>query len=176
MKICKKCEEPKSLDRFETCTSGSYKGKKYTKLFYKNKCKDCKVKEALERYNNNREVEVVKLRERAQKKRKEDPSIHRNNNVLQKKHIKRATPKWADRAFLKLIYDNRPKGYDVDHIIPLRGKIMSGLHTPENLQYLPSDINRNHKRNKTDYNASTSALQVPKDLKIYAELIGNYKK
>ena len=120
---------------------------------------DCKSKETLAKYHANRETEVVKLRDRARKKRKEDPSIHRHNNVLFKKHIKLATPKWADKKILKAIYDNRPEGYDVDHIVPLKGKLVWGLHVPWNLQYLPSDINRNEKRNKTDYNASTSALQ-----------------
>lgn len=37
------------------------------------------------------------------------------------------------------IYENRPDGYDIDHIIPLsRG----GLHHPLNLQYLPASVNR----------------------------------
>jgi 5-methylcytosine-specific restriction endonuclease McrA len=34
------------------------------------------------------------------------------------------------------------KGFEVDHIIPLNGKQVSGLHTLINLQVLPISINR----------------------------------
>ena len=50
-------------------------------------------------------------------------------------------PKWADMDKIREIYVNRPDGYHVDHIIPLRGKFVSGLHVENNLQYLPAKEN-----------------------------------
>lgn len=46
------------------------------------------------------------------------------------------TPKWSDLDKIKEIYDNCPIDNHVDHIIPLQGDNVSGLHIPENLQYL----------------------------------------
>lgn len=58
-----------------------------------------------------------------------------------KAHIKRATPPWADKKAISEFYQNCPPGYQVDHIIPLRGKTVSGLHILENLQYLTAQEN-----------------------------------
>ncbi len=46
------------------------------------------------------------------------------------------TPRWADTQAIKEFYKNCPVNMQVDHIIPLRGEIVSGLHVLENLQYL----------------------------------------
>ncbi len=52
-----------------------------------------------------------------------------------------ALPDWANLEAIKLIYKNCPKGYEVDHIIPLQGELITGLHLPENLQYLTREEN-----------------------------------
>lgn len=58
-------------------------------------------------------------------------------------------PKWADKNKIYEVYNNCPDGYSVDHIIPLNGKIVSGLHVASNLQYITKEEN-NFKRNKFD--------------------------
>jgi hypothetical protein len=54
---------------------------------------------------------------------------------------RRQVPPWADEEKIKEIYLNRPKGFHVDHIVPLQGKLVSGLHVENNLQYLPAKVN-----------------------------------
>ncbi len=58
---------------------------------------------------------------------------------------KKALPKWLTKSHrneMRLRYLNCPKGCEVDHIIPIRGKTVSGLHVPWNLQTIPVHINR----------------------------------
>jgi len=65
-----------------------------------------------------------------------------------KKQIIRATPSWLtaeQRAEINALYleaQRRPGEWHVDHIIPLRGKGVCGLHVPWNLQLLQGDENR----------------------------------
>lgn len=49
-----------------------------------------------------------------------------------------AIPPWANLKKIKEIYEKCPSGFHVDHIIPLKGKTVSGLHVEHNLQYLPA--------------------------------------
>lgn len=56
-------------------------------------------------------------------------------------------PLWSEREAIKEFYKNCPEGYEVDHIYPLQGETVSGLHVLNNLQYLTRSQNR-AKRNR----------------------------
>jgi hypothetical protein len=78
-------------------------------------------------------------------------------NTARKKVIKQQTPKWVgtvEKWFILETYELaalRTKmfgfSWNVDHIIPLQGKIVSGLHVPNNLQVIPA-IENIRKKNK----------------------------
>lgn len=65
-------------------------------------------------------------------------------NVLRKKAIRQATPAWADREAIKLIYLKARRltsetgvFHHVDHFYPLAGELVCGLHVHQNLRAIP---------------------------------------
>jgi hypothetical protein len=65
-------------------------------------------------------------------------------SALRRARKLQATPKWLTKEQIKemeLFYINRPEGYHVDHVYPLRGEEGCGLHVPWNLQYLSANEN-----------------------------------
>lgn len=84
---------------------------------------------------------VDKIAYRKQKHRQANLARIRAAEAQKTRKRKRATPPWADLAAIKEFYKNCPEGYQVDHIIPLCGKDVCGLHVLENLQYLTAREN-----------------------------------
>lgn len=108
------------------------------------------------RYHNN---ETYRASEQERTKHFRRNKYHSNEEfrakesldaIQRKKLIKCRTPKWANLEAIRDFYKNRPNGYHVDHIIPLKGKEVSGLHVLENLQYLPAQENLKKSNNLED--------------------------
>jgi len=48
---------------------------------------------------------------------------------------------WTNMEKISAFYAQCPEGYHVDHIVPLQGETVSGLHVIDNLQYLTATEN-----------------------------------
>ena len=176
-KNCNKCKQTKKLTEF--CKNSlSYLGlsnkcKDCAKLYnkeYREKNREKLLKKDNERYKNNREVLKKKAREYKLKNKdyynKHNKNYYKLNkhiflaaNSKRRKVILRATPQWLSEPdkgriedfywFAQDLYKVTGEVYHVDHIVPLQGKTVCGLHVPWNLQILPADLNLSKGNNMT---------------------------
>jgi len=117
----------------------------YKKFIYKAKHKSAnetyvkteKGKLAIARYCK---TEKGKLRIKKYKQGNGRTYVNFLNNKRRATKLQRTAP-WADLKAIKEFYLNCPKGYHVDHIVPLQGTNVSGLHVLNNLQYLTATQN-----------------------------------
>lgn len=154
MKSCFKCKELKSLDLF-------YKHKG-TADGHLGKCKECAkkyskahVKDNLEKHRmqNNRwyAKNIEKAREMGRRANKKNSATVNANTARHRAAKLSASPLWLTKEHkiqikfwyvlakeLRWLSEER---LEVDHIIPLQGKDVCGLHVPWNLQLLPKSIN-----------------------------------
>lgn len=140
VKECPMCNTEKPISQFHMRTRTRKDGSKY-KTPYAH-CKTC-------RRINNRKHEHTPT----------GKAIKKRNNALRDRRNKQATPKWLSKEQKQQIADiydhmrdcraTTGEDYHVDHIIPLRGETVCGLHVPWNLQVLPADVNMS-KSNEVD--------------------------
>ena len=154
MKQCCTCGVKKPLSEFNK--------HKNRKDGHQTSCKPCNkistrshYNENKEQYSKNKKIYYIENKESSLANAK----LHYQNNkemYFAKDAKRRATklqrtPKWIKDVFvdeIKIIYKRAQiikaftgEVWHVDHIVPLQGKNVSGLHVPWNLQLLPASEN-----------------------------------
>lgn len=168
MKTCKTCQQSLSLDQFRKLSKSrdglSYDCRKCgqesaAKWREKNRHKvraytaKWRDKVGKDLVNENakiyREANREKTRQAALKWQKENPGKANAANAARYAAKMRATPKWADMDAVERFYvlaeqisQSTLIKYEVDHIVPLRSKVVCGLHCEYNLQVIPAFENR----------------------------------
>ena len=112
---------------------------------------------------NNKQKSVASSR-RSQKKY---PEKHCARQAQRKADKIKRTPKWLTKEDKKRILEFYKEAnrltietgiqYEVDHILPLKGKLVSGFHHPDNLQILTKSENSS-KNNKLNWSQNEISI------------------
>lgn len=165
VKICTCCLTSKTLDCYNKC-----KGQVDGLQRYCKSCQSAKNKAWMKEKKEHRREYATRYADENQHRRKAKKrewdaanAEHRKNYRLNRKayYAERASarraatlmamPSWLTEDQLKSIqekywlakdaYVTSGEEYHVDHIVPLQGKNVCGLHVPWNLQVIPADVN-----------------------------------
>lgn len=132
------------LNCYEREARKTPKKKEYEKRFRKQyMTPERKEKVKVQKRDRCRETGYYQTPEYREKKKAYYTSDHgrmlyRVRTAARRAKQEMVTPPWADLEAIKQFYLKCPPGYHVDHIIPINGKDITGLHVLENLQYLPA--------------------------------------
>ena len=151
MKHCPKCDTEKEVSEFNK-RSASKDGLRWW-------CRSCDHSATNKWLSANRNVHLERQKQWALKNKEQKASKakawaknnrHKENARTAKRKASKiaATPAWSDLSAVEDFYSAAlafrmytGQEYHVDHIVPLQGKTVCGLHVPANLQILVASEN-----------------------------------
>jgi len=128
---------PRTVEKIRAYTQKYYlEHKDVFQERYNNKRQEL-IEYQLERYYNNQK----ELLDYQKEYNKTHPEISRLNSLRQHKKRRKRIPNFGQEGIFEF-YENCHLDMEIDHIIPLCGRKVSGLHVSWNLQYLTPQENR----------------------------------
>lgn len=158
-KVCFCCKETKTTSDFFKDASRTDGLSSSCKICKTAQIKKSNLKMSEQRRKNKnlynkkyKEINKEKVKEYHKKKQKEKRAYYTAKQKERELAKKQQIPSWVDSEELFLIHEVydlarlRTKvtniKWQVDHIVPLQGKLVRGLHTINNLQVIPAKINQ----------------------------------
>jgi len=142
---CSKCKEEKEEDLFP---KDRWRKDNYQRSSH---CRACNKQLVRERQKIREEEDTKSkniINKNSLKWYKNNRDKANTKNALYKCNKSSATPPWADQEKIATFYTAAQvmkvmtgKEHHVDHIIPLQGINVCGLHCPDNLQVIPATEN-----------------------------------
>ncbi len=156
-KKCFSCDSILGIENFNKSTKYGLQStcracESKTKKIYTEENKEA-IKEKGRKYYQENKEEILEKHRVYRILNKEEIKLYRREYIEKNRYLFRArdakrraskllaTPNWANLITIKEIYRTCPTGYHVDHIVPLQGKLVCGLHCEFNLQHLPAREN-----------------------------------
>lgn len=143
VKVCTKCNTEKPLSEF-------HKNKQQSSGLSPS-CKSCKLSVNKIWQENNKARKQCYNREYMKRWSTLNRDVRNSREAKRRANKTMATPVWLTKDQLseidniywlaKDLKNTSGQDYHVDHIIPLKGKNVCGLHVPWNLRVLPADLN-----------------------------------
>jgi len=144
-KMCTKCEETKDVSMFGLLTKATDG--------LQHRCRACKA--AINKVHDQspsasaryaRYAKSAKGKAATRKYRQSDNGKGVTNSLTAGRHTAKLnrTMSWTETQDIKELYEFAAKmdgDFHVDHVIPLRGELVSGLHVYDNLQIIPASEN-----------------------------------
>lgn len=154
-KKCCRCPMIKPITEFHKSQKGLYGAhsicKKCKKLYMREYCVSGKLKVSKDKYKKTEKGKAtIKAYRKSEYNKKIQSDYAKSPNGRAVCNAKLAAYRAAKKqqtfgitykSELRLIYKNKPVGYTIDHIIPIEGVEVRGLHVPWNLQYLTKTDN-----------------------------------
>jgi hypothetical protein len=166
MKTCIKCGEAKPLTAFSKSKTSRDGAQPYCKTCASATTAKWAAANRERKSKNNRnwkDLNPDKKRAHGAKWVANHPDKNRAKTARRRAAETQATPPWVDHAAIAAVYAEQQTYIDlgvevhVDHIVPLRGENVCGLHVPWNLRVILAEDNL-RKNNKLDDSVAACAF------------------
>jgi hypothetical protein len=140
-------KDPRKLQRVNAWSAANPKKVKAAKQKYAESNKEaCRARVAAWMEQNKEQMKEIRKVWRERNKHKSQAYVRKRQAAKMQR-----TPKWLSKDDLWMLEEayevavKRTKlfgfQWDVDHIVPLQGNTVSGLHVPWNIQVIPAVVN-----------------------------------